>query len=182
MSAALAQSVYVRWTHVSIYVQAALHVSVWLQARSHLYEEEQKWECVKDEMQREKEKPEVFWQVMLLRGEGDRETAEGWLISQCSGTVTWSAPAPAAAELNPLNSLRPRTGVNGCLHSLPFTLKHTHTHSSILKQPLIRVIMRNIVPTSSFQGFVCLYWGNLRNSRQKSFACLYEFCGNTTAD
>ncbi len=100
-----------------------------------------------------------------------RETAEGWLISQCSGTVTWSAPAPAAAELNPLNSLRPRTGVNGCLHSLPFTLKHTHTHSSILKQPLIRVIMRNIVPTSSFQGFVCLYWGNLRNSRQKSFAC-----------
>lgn len=36
-------------------------------------EEEQKWESVKEEMQREKKKREVFWQVMLLRGEGGRE-------------------------------------------------------------------------------------------------------------
>ncbi len=133
VSAALAQAVCVRWAHMSQPMYKLHFIYLCDCKLAAIDEEEQKWECVKEEMQREKKKEEVFWQVMLLRGEErvtERDSVGGWLISQCSGTVTWSAPAPAAAELNPLNSLRPRLeSMVACTHSPSLWNTHTQQHS-----------------------------------------------------
>lgn len=183
VSAALAQAVCVRWAHMSQPMYKLHFIYLCDCKLAAIDEEEQKWECVKEEMQREKKKEEVFWQVMLLRGEErvtERDSGGGdWYRSalarspdrrrlrQQQNWTHWTLCGPDWSQWLP--ALTP-------LHS------ETHTHSSIHRQPLIRVIMRNIVPTSSFRGVVCLYWGNHRNARQKSFACFYEFCGNTTGD
>ncbi len=100
-----------------------------LQARSHLYEEEQKWECVKEEMQREKKKPEVFWQVMLLRGEGDRERQQrgDWYRSALARSPdrrrlrqqqNWTHWTLCGPELEPMVA---------CTHSPSLWNTHTHT-------------------------------------------------------
>lgn len=74
---------------------------------------------------------------VMGRGGADTEAAEDWLITLCSGTATWSAPALTAAGLNPLNSLRARR------KSMPFCLHiHTHSHS----RRLLGRLSLNIIP------------------------------------
>lgn len=115
-------------SHVLAYVQARLHVSMWLQASSHT------WGRVPMRMQKKgnTKRKEERWGVLT----GDAAERRGWHRDSrgvIDIAVFWHGhligAGSGSSRTEPTELSAAQTGVSGCLHSLPFTQKHTHTHT-----------------------------------------------------